>query len=289
RLENGIPPLVYPDLSSGNIPMPLTATTSTLAPGLYSRGYIQSFNLAFERQLPGGFVGTAAYSGTRTIRQSINYNANAAPVNTGNAGRPLAVAIGRTVDTTVFSPTATANYNALQTELNRQFAGGALVKVSYTWSKAINMTDSTTGTFLFNYPSYVARNRALAGYDRTHNLRIAWVSELPFGVGKHWANDKTGRMLLGGWQVNGIFSAYSGTPFRVTAAAGPLNAPGNSQTADQVKSEVSRLGGIGVNSPYFDPTAFAAVSQARFGSSGRNLLRGPGLVNLDASLFRNFN
>src|SRR4030095_9289479 len=115
-----------PTLSSGSIPMPLTATTSTLAPGLYSRGYIQSFNLAFQRQLPGGFVGTAAYAGTRTIRQSVNYNANAAPINTGNPGRPLAVAFGRTVDTTVFSPIATANYNSLQAELNRQFSGGAL-------------------------------------------------------------------------------------------------------------------------------------------------------------------
>jgi hypothetical protein len=288
-LENGIPPIVYPDLSSGSIPMPLTATTSTLAPGLYSRGYIQSFNLAYQRQLPGGFVGTAAYSGTRTIRQSVNFNANAAPAGAGNSGRPLAVTIGRTVDTTLFSPIGTANYNALQAELNRQFNGGTLVKVSYTWSKAINMTDSTTGTYLFNYPSYVARNRALAGYDRTQNLRIAWVSELPFGAGKHWANNKAGRLLLGGWQVNGIFSAYSGTPFTVSAAGGPLNAPGNSQTADQVKPEVAKLGGIGVNSPYFDPTAFAAVSQARFGTSGRNVLRGPGLVNLDAALFRNFN
>ena len=51
---------------------------------------------------------------------------------------------------------------------------------------------------------------------------------------------------------------------------------------------MSKLGGIGVNSPYFDPTAFAAVSQARFGSSGRNLLRGPGLVNFDLTGLKNF-
>src|SRR5262249_34423857 len=102
-----------------------------------------------------------------------------------------------------------------------------------------------------------------------------------------WGHSAIGRTLLGGWQVNGIFSSYSGTPFTVSAAGGPLNAPGNSQTADQVKPAVTKLGGVGVNSPYFDPAAFAAVSQARFGSSGRNVLRGPGLVNLDAALFRN--
>ena len=63
---------------------------------------------------------------------------------------------------------------------------------------------------------------------------------------------------------------------------------GSSQTADQIKPAVQKLGGIGPGQPYFDPTAFAPVTDARFGTSGRNILRGPGLVNLDASLFRNF-
>jgi hypothetical protein len=288
-LDSGIPAIVYPDLSSGKLPLPLTATTATLAQGLYARGYIQSFNFALERKLPGGFLGTAAYVGTRTVRQSINFNANAAPPGGGNPGRRLAASIGRVVDTTVFSPVASANYNALQAELNRQFSGGTLVKVSYTFSKAINLTDGTTGSLLFNYPDYVGRNRALAGYDRTSNLRVAWVASLPFGPGKRWGHGRVGGLILGGWQVNGIFSAYSGTPFTVSAAATSLNAPGNSQTADQVKSEVIRLGGVGAASPYFDPTAFAAVTQVRFGTSGRNILRGPGLVNLDGALFRNFN
>ena len=64
--------------------------------------------------------------------------------------------------------------------------------------------------------------------------------------------------------------------------------PGESQTADQVKPEVTKLGGIGASSPYYDPTAFAPVTQVRYGTTGRNILRGPRLVNLDASLFRNF-
>ena len=61
-----------------------------------------------------------------------------------------------------------------------------------------------------------------------------------------------------------------------------------SQTADQVKSDVVKLGGIGASSPYYDPTAFASVTQVRYGTSGRNILRGPGLVNLDGAIFRNF-
>jgi hypothetical protein len=80
----------------------------------------------------------------------------------------------------------------------------------------------------------------------------------------------------------------SGTPFTVTSAATSLNAPGNTQTADQVLPEVRILGKIGRGESYFDPNAFAPVTAVRFGTVGRNTLRGPGVFNLDASLFRNF-
>jgi hypothetical protein len=87
---------------------------------------------------------------------------------------------------------------------------------------------------------------------------------------------------------NGVFAAYQGRPFTVSAAQGALNAAGNTQTADQVKTEVTRLGGIGPGQHFYDPTAFAAPVGVRFGSSGRNLFRGPGVVNLDLGLFRKF-
>ena len=94
-------------------------------------------------------------------------------------------------------------------------------------------------------------------------------------------------MIAGGWQLNGVFSALSGTPFTVTSSGTSLNAPGNTQTADQVLPAVQILGGVGRGNSYFDPNAFAPVTAVRFGNSGRNTLRGPGLANIDASLFRN--
>ena len=66
------------------------------------------------------------------------------------------------------------------------------------------------------------------------------------------------------------------------------NAPGNAQTADQVKPAVEQLGGIGRNVPFFDPLAFRAITDVRYGTSGRDILRGPGVVNADISLFRTF-
>ena len=287
-IEQGIPAFGGPDTSSGTIDLPLTATTTTLPNGLFNRGYIESFNFTVERQLPWGFVSGVGYVGTRSIRQRASVNINAAPDGGGVAGRPLFILFGRSVDTTVVTPFGTATFDSLQATLDHRFKGGVLVKAAYTWSKVIDYSDDYGGLF-FNSPSVQYRNRAVAGFDRTHVLRVSGVAELPFGTGKRWARGRgAAQGLLSGWQLNGIFSAYTGTPFTVTSSATSLNAPGNSQTADQVKPEVEKLGGIGPDNAFYDPLAFQPVTQARFGTSGRNILRGPGAVNVDVGLFRNF-
>jgi hypothetical protein len=186
------------------------------------------------------------------------------------------------------TPAESASYDSLQARLDRRFAGGLLVRTSYTWSKSMNAADSSGGNVQWNGSSDYYRNRALAGHDRTHNLRVAWIWDLPFGRGNRWATSGVAAQVLGGWKLSGIFSSYSGTPFTVTASATSLNAAGETQTADQIKAEVEKLGAIGTTTPFFDPLAFAAITTARFGNSGRNLLRGPGLVNLDATIARTF-
>jgi hypothetical protein len=227
------------------------------------------------------------YVGTRTIGQQGNLDINASPIGGGAAGRPLAQLYNRRVTTSARMPFLNSTYDSLQAKLDRRFTNGVMMKVAYTWGKAIDYTDDSGGGLMFNDLSQFRRNRALAGFDRTHTFRLAWVAELPFGRGKRWATDGVSNVLLGGWQVNGIFSSYSGTPFTVTAAGTSLNAPGNTQTADQVKPTAEKLGGVR-SSPFYDPSAFAAVSAVRYGSTGRNLLRGPGLVNVDLSMFRTF-
>ena len=81
------------------------------------------------------------------------------------------------------------------------------------------------------------RNRAVAGFDRTHNLQFYGNYELPFGHGQQVC--KLGMMaaIAGGWQVNWILSRMSGTPFTVVTSGTSVNSPGNTQTADQVKGE----------------------------------------------------
>jgi hypothetical protein len=64
--------------------------------------------------------------------------------------------------------------------------------------------------------------------------------------------------------------------------------PGNAQTPDQVKLDVAKLGLAGDDGAWFDITAFAPITDVRFGNVGRNTMRGPGVVNMDLSIFRSF-
>jgi hypothetical protein len=125
-------------------------------------------------------------------------------------------------------------------------------------------------------------------YDRTHNLTASYVAELPFGKSKRWATSGAAARLLGGWQLNGLISSYSGTPFSVSAAGTSLNLPQSTQRANQVKPGVAILGGAGPNQAYFDPLAFAPVTTPTFGNAAYDSLRGPGSFNFDAGLFREF-
>jgi hypothetical protein len=91
---------------------------------------------------------------------------------------------------------------------------------------------------------------------------------------------------LGDWQVNGIYSAVSGTPFTVTANGTTLNMPGTPQTGD-LTGDYKILGGHAADA-FFDAAPFSQPQGVRLGTTGRNQFRGPGYQNVDFSIFRGF-
>jgi hypothetical protein len=287
--EQGIPPVGVPDFNQGRVAVPSPAVIHA-TPKEITRGYIQSWNLSAQKQLPGGFVGQVGYVANLTIRQFGNVDTNAGQVIGGGVnGQPLRAKFGRTAATTEFRPVGTANYHSLQATLDRRFSGGLHVSAAYTWSKAIGNVGSSEGTPRVQALQYFYLNRTVQDYDRTQVFNASAIWELPFGRGRRWVNQGGfASAILGGWQINGIFTAMTGLPFSVSATGTSLDMPGSTQRADQVKGEVAKLGGTGVGTPFFDPTAFLPVTQPRFGTAGFNSLRGPGLVNADLSLFRQF-
>jgi hypothetical protein len=291
-LATGIPAVKFPDLSSGILDIPNTIATNSLQAGKFRRGYIESFNFTIQRDLGANFVLQTSYVGTRSIRQALTYfEANAGLVpGAGANGRPLYLKYGVNVNRSFFIPMATNRYDAWQTNLTRRFSGGLFMTASYTWSKVIGINAGNSDSGLrFYVPSQYSKNRAVADFDRTHSFTTAANWELPFGKGKKLASSGVAAAIIGGWQLNPTIALYSGTPFIVGTDGASLNAPQNTQVADQVRADVQKLGGVGSGAPFYDPTAFAPVREARFGNMGLNAIRGPQLFNMNLGLFRRFN
>jgi hypothetical protein len=167
---------------------------------------------------------------------------------------------------------------------------GLLLKAAYTYSHAIDMADYSDWTEP-GWESDLAwgRNRANASYNIPHNFQFAYVYELPFGADKKFARSGASRAVLGGWQMNGIFSSFQGQQFTLSASDASLNMPGNPQTPDQV-GPIVYTGCIGAEPgcTFFDTSSFVPVTAVRFGTVGRNTMRAPGVVNMDMSLYRTF-
>ncbi|MFN7920968.1 MAG: carboxypeptidase regulatory-like domain-containing protein [Bryobacteraceae bacterium] len=288
-LAQGIPPVTGPDLSTGVVDLPAVADMRSPNSGLLHRGYTQSWNFTVERRLPLDITSTLAYVGTQSTHLLADLDINAGFPGSGQALRPYAVLFNRRTATNMWDGYLSSNYHSLQSSIRKQLSKGVMLQGSYTWSKAINMTDDDGWAGVgWNWAPAFYRNRAAAGYDRRHMFNMGWVYELPFGKGKQWLN-AAGPInhVIGGWSVNGVIQAYTGSPFTVSAPGGSLNAPSNSQTADQV-GPIKLLQQVGPGTNWWDPTSFAAVTQQRFGTTGRNLMRNPGVWNTDLMLSKHF-
>jgi hypothetical protein len=283
-LARGIPEFGGPGPDEGSTPLPSTATMRTPDPDNVHRGYIQSWNAAIERRIPWDMSVNAAYVGTQTTRGFANIELNVSPPGGGEAGRKYVAEFGRTASTTLFGGWNRAKYHSMQLQLIRPFKNGLSLRGAYTLGKTLNMTDDDgTAGFDYNAPEVFERNYALAGFDRLHTFTMAYSYRLPFG-------SENGNTLLNAfikdWQLNGSIAAYSGTSFTVTASNTALDQRGNLQTADLV-GDVTRLGN-GVDEPYYDPAAWANVTEQRYGTTGRNQFRGPGFSTYNMSIFRTF-
>lgn len=289
--EVGIPPIEGPDISPGRIPLPPTTDMGyPVANKMLRRGYIQSWNFIVQRELPGQIVTSVGYVGTALVNgfAFLDINASQTP-GLGNAGRPQYAKFRRTVPTREFDGRTHSIYHSLQASLDRRLTRGLFLKAAYTYSKAIETAAYSDWTgFTWNAASVFHRNRSTASHDIPHIFRLGYVYELPFGTGRKWATSGLANALLGGWQINGMFSAYQGRPYTLSASGASLNMPGNAQTPDQIKPKVAKLGKVGDDGTWFDTTAFVPVTEVRFGNVGRNTMRSPGVVDTDLSLFRNF-
>ena len=286
--SEGYPLLPILDITQPVMEVPAGAAITTNEMGKYKRGIITTFNVSAQKVLPYNLTAQIGYVGNRQNGMARNQNLNYSQIGGGNASLPfnqpgLAGGFRTTAAINVVRPLGKVQYDSLQVSLNRRMANGFALTSAYTFAKA---TDWWAGGILI--PEFWHLNKGIQGGNTPHKVDISATYELPFGPGRRFANsDGIVSHVLAGWQINSYFTAFSGSPFSISASNASLNA-NSGQRADQVKDNVEILGGIGADNPWFDPTAFRPVTEARFGTANFNTMRGPGYANLDMGIFRTF-
>ena len=197
-------------------------------------------------------------------------------------------------------------YHSFQAVMRKRFSAGLQLNASYALSKSIDnqsvdpvasssggglsTTNSRTPTDIRNWRN----ERGLSDFDRTHVFNAAWLYELPFGKGKPLAGNVSGAWnhLLGGWSVNGIFSANTGEPWTVTSGVRTSNASHVSRAAlatSELPASTLKDSAIGkVLFTRADAEKYFVIPEAGENGIGRNMFRGPAYWNFDVSAQKNF-
>jgi len=287
-VAGGIPTVPLPDFNSGEVKLPSGVNFRTPSPNDVNRATIQQMNVAVERRLPADISLEVALVHTRTDGGYADRDVNYSNYGLGNAGRQFFSNAGTAVIWDWASRTK-SRYKALQVALNRPFKNGLLLKGAYTLSKAQNETDEDGWTALtWNHPDLLNKNFALSGYDRTHMFQMGFVYELPFAKN----SNNVLASIVKNWQINGIGSAYSGTPFSISGTNPQLNCPACGSVLINVNGDPKPTGSAGsTTTPWYDKSLFSqptGANLAGFGNSLRNQFRTPPVWNVDLGLFRSF-
>jgi hypothetical protein len=322
----------YTSIGGRGLLFPLSVTS---IPNQAVWPYVQQWHLDFQRQLFRNTVATISYvrsKGTHlTLQRDLNQiRAVLLSQNPYKPGEPIGgvdnshddcgtmstpsgvsvvgqtainLALACRADASPFRPfvgfgaidrleeAASSNYHALQASLRRSI-GDLQFSFAYTYSHSI---DNSSDRFDFNFvDSYnFASNRASSDFDQRHILNIGYVYDLPSLKGTG-----TAQKILGGWQLSGITTFQSGTPFSVVNTAnfgdnaGVATGVGSGSFADLIGDPRAspRVRFIeGIPGPLlFNPGAYAAPRGLTFGNSGRNSLRSPQRTNFDIALLKHF-
>ncbi len=276
--------------------------------------YIEEWNLNVERELLKNTVLQVAYVGTHGVHLAhlANLNQPATPSDTnfsdptGNFGRPYFDTVPNVAAIRTEMHDYSSISHALQVRFEKRFSSGWNMLSSYTWQHTIGQTEENE-YFEPQNTHNLAAERGNNGPDYRHQFTSGFGYELPFGPHKHFASgDGPIRWAVGGWQLNGIITLYSGQAFTPLLSYDPTNT-GSGAPRPDVVGDPNAAGSVAANPTcqapsqihtlqyWYNPCAFAVpslypgqTSATYFGDAGRGILRGPDYTNVDLSLFKDF-
>ncbi|MFN7935561.1 MAG: carboxypeptidase-like regulatory domain-containing protein [Bryobacteraceae bacterium] len=282
--------------SSGGLDFPQAVTGIDRSPKP-SKAMNMSFSI--QQDIGYGIIVDAGYVGN--VARNLLWRRNLNPVPFGanflasnadptNTRVPLPQTFLRPMigyqDVNMVEWAATSNYHSLQMTANRRFARGVDFGLAYTWSKAFNYQDDDDAVISALVPPRVW-NYGLAGYDRTHTMKLNFVWTLPQTP---WRNVVT-KYVLHDWSVSGIGTMSSGAPTAVGYSfVNPVDTTGTaSQGARISQTGDANLPGSERNfSRNFRTEVFIPPAVGTIGNSARTSVRLPGFHNWDLTAAKAF-
>ena len=291
----------------------ISATTDLLRASFVEqnphRAYNQEWNLTIQRQLTANLALTLGYVGAhgvhlpRSIEDADEVPFSLVTFANGHLLFPQTGAIQRInpnfsrIATTLWDDSS--SYHSLVVNVDKRFSKGFRLGAAYTWSKSI---DFGSNTFSDNeaintsgnpYAFFIPIQRGPSDFDITHKVVVNYTWDIP----TPHSLSGVAHAALAGWELGGIFTGQTGPPFTVTLSTDRART-GDSRvrsTSGGQRPDFNNIPGCTSNAinpgnpdNYIKLQCFTVPAVGALGNLGRNTLRGPGLQDLDFSLFKNW-
>ncbi len=296
--------LADPWASVGGNPLPIKVDPANLkfpAGSIYSAnaldlpvGLVHQYNFSIQQQLGASTVVELSYVGNQGRGLIGEFNINQAvlsPTGTSdtanlNSRRPMQNPSFK--DFNNFKSVVPSWYDSMQARVEKRFGRGYSVLGSYTFGKAMDWASWHASGSSWSDPRHPEFNKALADYDRRQSVSVSFLWDLPFFN----QSGRLARSLLGGWQLSGIASYYSGAPVDVTVEedTNKDGVSGNERPnlVGNWKIDPPSASALKAGATWFDLAAFEENGVGEMGTFGRNGLTGPSFRNVDLSLAKRF-
>jgi hypothetical protein len=257
-------------------------------------GYSENFNLSVQRELPRQILFEVAGMGALGRKIPVWQDLNQLPSNlwgsTGNTQvlRPFPQ-FGSI--TNLKTPAGTSDYYGLTLNGTKRLSSGLLFISNFTWQKGLGKLGLREGQLETNGNPGLSRGPVIFNNSNSPTgveyrmFRFTWAYDLPFGPGRRFSTSGPLSVLLGGWNIGGIWTLYSGQPFTLSVPTNSLNCFCPAGTRLNVLGTAQALNaGPRKLSQWFDTRLVAPPVFGQVGNMGPGILTGPALKNLDASI-----
>jgi hypothetical protein len=286
---DGVPSLANP-FTTGVCPTAATAGTIATDPWHQPTPRMNQWSASLQRQLWSGGGLEVQYLGSHSYHLDRSFYNNT-PLEPGpgsvSSRRPNPLfGVIRTINDDEI-----ANYESMNVIFRQRLTHGLQMNASYTWSHTLDVTTDSNGGGTPLIPYDWKDDYGNSNWDIRHRFIASFVYDIPFfGV-----SNPVLKTMFTKWQANGIITIQTGLPFNVSTGTDTANTASSGTYRPDLIGTPSDGCGRGdlvgcinaaaytVNDLYpINPTNYA------YGNEGRNLLHGPGLENVNFSLFKNF-